>query len=55
MKTEIVPEMIDQETFVLNIKITMSAQWFLQIAGQVYQQIIGRPMDMSIKNISKDE
>lgn len=51
MKAEMIPEMLDSETVVLNIKLTMSASWFLMIIGQVYSQYVGRPLDMGTKKI----
>lgn len=51
MKVDMRPEMIDSETVVLNIKLTMSASWFLMIIGQVYSEYVGRPLDMGIKKI----
>ena len=42
-------EMIDQETVSINIKLEMSAQFFLTLAGQVYQHFVGVPLDMRNK------
>jgi len=39
-------EMIDQETVSINIKLEMSAQYFLMLAGQVYEHFVGKPLDI---------
>lgn len=54
MNTNLQVEMVDESTVSLNIKITMSAQWFLTIAGQVYQHYMGAPLDTEIKRINKN-
>ena len=55
MKTTLEMEMTDSETVVMNIKITMSAQWFLTMAGQIYQHFVGRPLDIDVKRIEKPD
>ena len=53
MKTTLEMEMIDEETVSINIKIIVSAQWFLIKAGGIYQHFVGRPLDMDVKRIEK--
>ena len=55
MKTKFEIEMIDQETVSINIKLQMPSQFFLTLAGQVYEHFVGRPLDMKQKAIERQD
>jgi len=55
VKTSLEFEMIDEETVGINIKIIVSAQWFLIKAGEIYQHFVGRPLDLKQKAIGKQD
>jgi len=55
MKTKFEIEMIDQETVSINIKLQMSAEFFLTLAGKVYEHFVGRTLDMKQKVIERQD
>ena len=51
MNVSINPIMEDENTLVLEIRITMTPMWFLSLANQVYKQVFNRPMDLDQKKL----